>query len=186
MSRLFVTDSPVPIYEFDLTEVISDVAPSVVFIRPKMDVATRAKVTSELFTLSKDNNSVEARLGANELALLIHNIVRWDGPLFLDDQGRPIPCTPEQISKFDPTDPFIAKISDEISKRNKSPKAPEASPTNSTSANAGEVASNPSKQSISVQLATTTPRSPLRSAMDGRLIRSDGSTPTILTNSSDD
>ena len=170
MSRYFVTDAPVAVPEFDPSEVISDTPPNVIYIRAKMDMQTKAKVTSELFTLGKDNTSVEARLGANELALLIHNIVRWEGP----DLGG-IPCTPETIRTLDPSEPHLVKVLDEIARRNRSKEGPSPkSATAGTSGNAGAAASSPSSDTgLSAQLATTTSRSPLLSAINGRPSRSD-------------
>lgn len=170
MSRYFVTDSPVPIPEFDPSEVISDAKPNVIYIRPKMDVATKGKVTSEMFTLGKDN-SLEARLGSNELALLIHNIVRWEGP---DFDG--VPCDAAHIRTLDPTEPHVAKVLEAIAERNKSPKAPKASATTSTSMSATPIDSpiRPNQESVSLQLASTPPRSPLLRSLDGRQNRSDG------------
>lgn len=174
MSRLFVTDQPVAVWEFDPAEVISETPPSVVYIRARMDYATDAKVKSELFTLGKDSATVEARLGENTLALLKHNIVRWEGPLFVDDAGRPISCTPENIGKIDPQDPFIARVAEEIARRNARKAGPSPkSATASTSESAGVPASNQNNESISVQLATGTSRSPLLSAINGRPNRSD-------------
>lgn len=163
MSRYFVTDAPVPIPEFDASEVISDVRPNVIHIRPKMDVATKAKVTSEMFTLGKDN-ALEARLGSNELALLIHNIVRWEGP---DFDG--VPCDAAHIRTLDPTEPHIAAVLEAIAERNKSPKVQKASATTSTSTSATSTDSTipPSQEGVSLQLASGVSRSPLLRSLDG-------------------
>lgn len=170
MPKYFVSDAPVAIPEFDPSAVISDVAPNVIYIKAKMDVATKAKVTSEMFSLGKGGD-LEARLGANEMALLIHNIVRWEGP----DLGS-VPCTPENIKKLDPTEPHIAKVLEEIATRNRSPKAPKASATSDTSTSDTSIdlitrpsqALSPSAPSANGQL-----RSPLRRSLDGHLSRSD-------------
>jgi len=170
MSRYFVTDPPVPVYEFDPTEVISETPPNVIYIRAKMDVATDAKVKSELVTMGADNKTVEMRLGENQLALLIHNIVRWDGP----DLGS-VPCTVANIRALDPTEPHIVLVLDEIARRNKRPDSPNPKPpagsTPGKNGAAGWVASD--QPSLSHQLAIGIGKSPLRSAMDGHLNRSD-------------
>lgn len=188
-SRLFVTDAPVPIYEFNPTEVISATEPSVIYIRARMDVETSGRVTSELFTMGKgEDRGLEAHVGANQTALLVHNIVRWDGPLFyrtdandavmLDGHGRPllIPCTPESIRTLDPNDPFIANVLEEIATRNKKRESPKAgSPTASGSMSAGAVdstASPANDASPTSPLANGASRSSLQSAVDGRLNRS--------------
>lgn len=170
MSRYFVNDPPVAVPEFDPSAVISDVRPNVIYIRARMDVATDAKVKSELFRLGKDSASVEAHLGANQMALLVHNIVRWEGP---DLDG--VPCTPETIRTLDPTEPHLALVLEAIAERNKRPAGPSPkSATASTSASAGGRDSRPSQEpGISMQLATGMSRSPLQSAITGRLSRSD-------------
>lgn len=174
MSRYFVNDAPVPIPEWDDDDgVISDRAPNVIYIRARMDVATKGRVTSEMFTLGKDSQ-LEARLGENTTALLVHNIVRWSGP---DFDG--VPCTPENIRKLDPTEPHLDKVLDAIAERNKSPKAPKASatPATSTSAGATDLSTPPSPESISLQLASGPRKSPLLNATIGRLDKSENSTP---------
>lgn len=181
MSRYFVTDPPVAVPEFDPSEVLSETPPNVIYIRAKMDVATDAKVKSELVTMAPDNKTVEMRLGENAVALLVHNIVRWEGP----DLGG-VPCTPEQIRKLDPTEPHIALVLDEIGRRNARPAGPSPKSQGvSTSASAGATdyqhparPGSDDRASLSLQLATTTPRSPLRSVITGRQNRSDDSTPT--------
>lgn len=168
MSRYFVTDSPVAIPEWDDDPaIISTTKPNVIYIKSKMDVATKAKVTSEMFTVGKDSQ-LEARLGANELALLIHNIVKWDGP---DFDG--VPCTPDRIRTLDPTEPHIAKVLEVIAERNKPPKSPKAEAGISNSTSNGDTGSTIPPQSVSLQLATGVPRSPLLRSLDGHRNRSD-------------
>src|SRR5262245_681748 len=137
MPRYFVTDPPVPIYEFDPTEVISATPPNIIWIRSKMDIATDAKVKSELLRFGKDSQ-IEAHIGENELSLLIHNIVKWEGP----DLGT-VPCTPEQIRKLDPTEPHLRAVLAAIAERNQRAAGPSPkSAAASTFASAGAVDSN--------------------------------------------
>jgi hypothetical protein len=181
MSRFFVTDPPVAIYEFNPAEVVSDKAPNIIWIRARMDVQTRGKVSSELVKIGKNGEGIEGHLGDNEMALLLHNIVRWEGPDFVDEAtGQPVPCTPERIRTLDTADPFIARVVDEIGERNQKRKSPNPkSVTASGSMSAGEAGSTaPHPQSVSLQLATSPSRSSLRSALDGHLSRSDDSIPT--------
>ena len=167
MSRYFVDAAPIAVPEWDEDpSIISDRPPNVIWIKSKMDVATKGKVTSEMFTLGKDSQ-LEARLGSQELALLIHNIVKWEGP----DFDR-VPATRENIMRLDPTEPHIAKVLEVIAERNKSPKAPKGSAIDSTSTNNGAIDSITSEPSISMQLASTPTKSPLRPALDGRRARS--------------
>ena len=183
MSRYFVTDPPVAVYEFDASAVISDVAPNVIYIKSKMDLATDARVKSELVKMAGDNKTMEMHLGENQLALLIHNIVKWEGP----DLAQ-MPCTPENIRKLDPTEPHIVLVLDEIARRNARKAAPNPkSPTAPGFVTNGSLAASPASEAgISLQLATSTPRSDSRSALAGHLRRSASSTLTTSPNSSDD
>lgn len=131
MSKYFVSDEPIPVREWDDPHRVSDQLPNVIWVRSKMDVKTKGAVTSEMFAMTKEN-TMEARLGQNETALLVHNIVKWGGP-DLDA----IPCTRANIEKLDPTEPHIARVLEVIAERNKSPKAPPASSTSGTSSSAG-------------------------------------------------
>lgn len=185
MPRYFVTDAPVAVLEFDPAKTISDVPPNAIYIKARMDVETKGKVTSEMVTLGADQKSLEFRAGANETALLVHNIVGWEGPDFAG-----VACTPENIRKLDPTEPHVARVLEEIALRNRAKAGPSPkSPGASTSMSAGAHGSNASPAvpaSQALQLATGIPRSPLQSALDGRLTRSDASIPTTSTNSSHD
>lgn len=124
--RLFVSSELVPVYEFDpSTQPEGTEPPSVVYIRTKMDMATQAAVTNDLIKID-DDRKVGMDIGANTLILLIHNIKRWSGPLFLDEDGQVIPCDAEHIRMLDPFDPFVIKVAQEINDRNKRPKSPNA------------------------------------------------------------
>ncbi len=173
MSRFFVTDPPVAIREFDETEIVSDKPPNVVFIRARMDVATRGKVSGELLKLGENGQGLEGHLGNNNLALLLHNIIRWEGPDFVDEMGRPIPCSPENIKKLDTNDPFIEHILDEIGERNKkreSPKSGSATNSGFTSATAPGLIASPASdgESQSLQSANGNSKLTLRRASAGR------------------
>lgn len=125
MSRYFVTDPDVPIYEFDPGTMLDGQGqgqePNVIYIRARMDVTTRAKVQNAMTSASQTDGKleVEIRPGDNILALLVHNITRWAGP----DLG-PIPCTPEMIGKLDTSDPHVARVLAEIGDRNKPTPSP--------------------------------------------------------------
>jgi hypothetical protein len=173
MSRYFVTDPPVAVPEFDTSEVVSECAPNIIWIRARMDVATSGKVANELVKVGGDN-APEYHLGAQQVALLIHNIMQWEGP---DFDG--VPCTPERIRTLDPNEPHIVKVLEEIAERNKpraSPNAKSAGANTSTTNGApGSIARPPiptNHENVSLQLATTIPRSPLQNALDGRLSKS--------------
>jgi len=123
MSRFFVDDPPVPIYEFPPGETVLDenskpVRPAVIWIKARMDVETTAKVQDATLAMGK-NNQAEIRIGENGLALLIHNIVKWEGPGFDD-----MPCTPERIKRLNPNEPLIAAVIQEIAIRNRTTPSP--------------------------------------------------------------
>lgn len=136
MSRYFVDGASVAVYEFDAESVMAEAAPNVIWIKSRMDMATQAKVQSELMQIAADGKTLEAHLGQNQLALLIHNIVKWDGP----DLGM-IPCTAENIRRLDPNEPHLALVLEEIAKRNtRTPSPLPKSPGGNTSASDGEAA----------------------------------------------
>lgn len=170
MPRFFVTDPPVPVAEFEPGTVFADdgqpLRPNVMWIKPRMDVETSGKVKSELLQLGADQKTVEFRAGANELALLVHNIVRWEGP---DLDG--VPCTPETIRKLDRTEPLITRVLEAIAERNRPKASPDPkSPTASGSRPAGlSAASLASGGDGFLPSESGTLRSPLLSAVDGRL-----------------
>jgi len=133
MSRYFVNSTPVAVFEFDVTNVFSEQAPNIIWIKSKMDLQTQAAVQSELLKLGADNKSIEAHLGSNVMALLIHNIVHWEGP---DFDG--VPCTPATIRTLDPQLPLLELVIEEIARRNKRTPSPNPKSAGvSTSASAG-------------------------------------------------
>jgi hypothetical protein len=170
MSRYFVNDPPVPIPEFDAGAVISDTPPNVIYIRSRMDIETRGKVSSELVKIGGDNKTMEMQLGQNQTALLIHNIVRWEGP---DFDG--VPCDAAHIRTLDPNEPHIEKVLREIDARNLKKVAPNPKPpiANGFATNGSHDVSHPNEAGISLQLATGISRSPLLRALDGHQNRSD-------------
>lgn len=152
MSKYFVTSDPVAVYEFDPATTESDQPPNVIWIRPRMSVEVKGRVTSDLVALGADQKTLEFRAGANELALLVHNIVRWSGP---DLDG--VPCDADHIRQLDPTEPHIARVLEEIARRNTTqasgnPKSVGANGLPSV----GAPGSNTLRESIAHRLATTT------------------------------
>jgi hypothetical protein len=176
MSRRFHVDpgERVDIYEFEPDAMLSDAPPNVITIRARMDVATAGRVASELLQLGTDNKP-ELHVGAHVGALLLHNILAWRGPDFDD-----LPCTPANIRCLPSaqSDPFIAKVADAIGARNQprgspNPKPPTASGFGSAGgADSSADAPTDDGPRLSRPLATTTRRSPLRSALDGHRDRS--------------
>lgn len=176
MSKYFVDDEPVPIYEFDPESMISDKAPNVIWIRPRMNVEIDGRVKSELLKLGADGKTPEVHVGAQQMALLIHNIMRWSGP----DLGN-VPCTPQIIRKLDPTDPHIEKVLEAIAERNRRRESPVP---NSRTASGLRIAGGSSAALEAATmpgfrpLETTTRQSSWQSRLDGLQSKLDDATQT--------
>lgn len=180
MSRYFVSDQPIPVYEFEPGSVLGEDGqprrPNVIYIRSKMNFKTETRVNAAAL---KVDTSGTGEIHPEEylIALLVQNIVRWEGP---DFDG--VACTPENIENLDPDEPHIERVCDEIARRNKkrtspNPKSPTANGSMS-GGGAGLPASQGTAPSVSLQLATGTPKSALRSASAGRMSKSDDVTRT--------
>jgi len=93
-----------------------------VYIRAKMSGKVRAAVQDEMRArgFRKDEDVEVSGMGSYRLALLIHNIVRWEGPEF---EG--VPCTRENILGIDPQDALWEAVADEIGKRNEPKESPD-------------------------------------------------------------
>lgn len=101
-----------------------------IYIRAKMSMDIRSKVSNDLLRLKmtrsskKDNNEMEGTFSADEQRkmLLIHNIRRWEGPGFSKSDERgvlvPLPCNRANKELLDVTDPLIEKVLEEINQRN--------------------------------------------------------------------
>lgn len=115
MSR-FVPNEPIPVHTED------DPA-NVIYIRPRMDVGTLALVRSAMTSISMHANvmtnamptsaDLKFDIGAYNLALLTHNIMRWSGPDFDN-----VPCNPDNIKRLDQDDPLVGRVLQEINNRN--------------------------------------------------------------------
>lgn len=138
MSRFFTDpDEREPIYEFDPNEVISETPPNVVWIRPRMNMLTRSKAQTAAYSFGGEG--VEADFSKNLVALAVLNILDWEGPDFLDKNGKKIPCNRQNIERMVEGDPFIARVMEEIGKRNKPAKSPDPkSPATNGSMTAGD------------------------------------------------
>lgn len=185
MSRRFQIDpnGRDPIYEFPPGEQ-GDLQPNIIYIRPRMSVAIHDKVKAAAAHIEFQKDAQGKVTGVEETdiagylsALLIHNIVAWEGP---DFDG--LPCTSETIMLLPGNDPFIERVRGEIAKRNQRSASPSPkSPAGSGFSSAGRLDSKPPAPAAltSHELATGIARSSLRSALDGRLNKSENSTPTI-------
>lgn len=80
---------------------VSDDAGNTVFIRRKMDMGARLRITEA------------ASAGESMVAYYVNNILTWEGPDF-----RGIKCTPENIEKIDLDDPFWVTVGNRIAELN--------------------------------------------------------------------
>lgn len=96
---------------------------SSVTIRAKMDFKTTAKVQNDMLNISlADGGEMKASgILAQKLSLLKHNILSWDGPMFINDEGKPVKFAPEVLDSLDPVESegFITLLFDTIAKLNK-------------------------------------------------------------------
>lgn len=114
---------------------VSDEAGNTVFIRAKMDLATRAARQRELLDVHRPGAVLSAL--TSQLMLLRYSVLDWEGPAFAngtDEAGNAtfLPCTRANIDRLDPDEPLVAKVLSEIGLRN-TPRL----------AKAGEVAADP-------------------------------------------
>lgn len=93
----------------------------VIYIRRKMDFGTQARVHGSTMRLG----GTEVAAG---LALVMHNTIAWEGPGFRDERGKALPCTPEQIEQFDPTDPLLRAAAQKIVELNTPEDTPDPLP----------------------------------------------------------
>lgn len=119
-----------------------DITPDmdVVFIRTKMDYGTRQRVLGSAAKLVQgkagnrkqrraaaaakkrgEANDVQFDIGAYQIALLVHNILAWQGPAFVGHL-----CSQASIETLNPEEPLVQKVLQEISDRNTDPSAAEA------------------------------------------------------------
>jgi hypothetical protein len=98
-----------------------------VYIRAKMSAKVQAQVQDEMRArgFGKNEDLEVQGMGSYRLALLIHNIVGWDGPEF-----EHVPCNRTNIERIDPNDPLWDAVAEEIGKRNAAKESPDPnSPT---------------------------------------------------------
>ena len=138
----------------DVSKIAVTHGENTIFVKRKMDFGTTALVRDELFRIGLRNggkpDSVYVSQGAQELALLVHNIVGWEGPGFAG-----VPCTEENIKRLDPDEPIIAAVVAKINELN-TKRAGEPDPKSSMSG--GEVSStagaNPAPEPLTTSTST--------------------------------
>ena len=94
----------------DARETIADDNGNSVTIRAKMSIANRA-------TVAADTRRFENTRSGQDVGLLAANIVEWEGPLFQDDFGKPVPCTRRNIFRLDPTNADWLHLQNKVLKR---------------------------------------------------------------------
>ena len=95
-----------------------------IYIKAKMDYGTVAAVQDEIKATGGGTDGMQfERLGSYRMALLAHNIVAWEGPDFMDANGKPVPCTRANIERLDPNEPIVEMVAAEIGERNRKPEA---------------------------------------------------------------
>ncbi len=99
---------------------------NIVWIKAKMDIRTLTAVQTDLMKIQIDTtaasngslNSVDFLFSpvGQKLAMLRYNITRWRGPLFVDEDGRPVPCKPEMIDRlnYEENEYWIDMVLDKI------------------------------------------------------------------------
>ena len=105
-----------------------------VYIKAKMSAGTKALLEDEIKTSGSvrrkegeetvDEAAVSG-FGSYGMLLRIHNIVAWEGPDFVDADGKPIPCTRANIMRMDPTDPLYDLVGERIGELNKKQESPD-------------------------------------------------------------
>jgi hypothetical protein len=118
---MFISDERVPVTVGDNT----------IFIRPKMSVGVKNRVIGAAAKV--EGKGAEFNVGAYTTALLVHNVLGWEGPAF---EG--FKCTPENIEKLDPDESLVEAAIEEIARRN---------PQGKTDPNSAIAGSNGSKES---------------------------------------
>jgi hypothetical protein len=167
---MFVSKEPVPVS-------LPEDSENIIYIKTKMDYGTKQRVQAAILRITAQDaghaGETPMDMAAYQIALLVHNILKWDGPAFVDATGRAVPCTPANIEALDPDEPLLAAVLAEISRRNT--RADDADPNAlPPSANDG---STDSKALTSTE-APGTSTSPLPNATNGRPRKLTPVTPT--------
>jgi hypothetical protein len=101
---------------------ISDEHGNTIYIRMKMDVATEGQFKDALVRITGGRKALKSfMVGKAQTALLQLNIVAWEGPRFTG-----VPCNHTMIGRLDPHEPLVAKVLQEIDRRNAPPALPDA------------------------------------------------------------
>lgn len=96
----------------------------VIYIKPKMGFGSLERVKGALtrsVIQAEEGGALAAEfdLGRANIALLVENIVGWEGPAFADaSTGKSVPVNPVNIEQLDSDNPLVNLALAEINKRN--------------------------------------------------------------------
>lgn len=108
-----------------------------VWVKARMTLRDQTAVENELMSIRVNADQMAAAkdgrvpsldivfsVTAQKMVLLKHNLVRWAGPAFEND-GKPVPCTPEYIERLDPVEcaDWIDQIAERIGELNEAKRA---------------------------------------------------------------
>lgn len=141
----------------DTSEVAVTDGDDTIYVRRKMGIGIASIVQDAIFKLSvRDGKLGDVRpsKAAYDLAMLQHNIVRWEGPGFANGNGKAKPVTPEAIAEIDQHDPLLRKALDRIVELNA---PPEDAPDPKSSTSNGASTSTASAKRRPTEATTSTP-----------------------------
>ena len=103
-------------------EVWDDARENVIYVYRRMSFGIKCRVEDTLTQMALVNGrtgDIRFTVGAQRLALAVHNIVGWSGPDFVDPTTRrDVPCTPEAVERLDPSYPLLVKAQQKITELN--------------------------------------------------------------------
>lgn len=79
------------------------------------------------------------QLGRARMKLLELNILAWDGPAFIDYDGKAVPCTPAMIQQLNPQEPLIIAVLERIEELNRPQELPDGEEADEIDAHGGEI-----------------------------------------------
>lgn len=110
---LFNNGESVPVYLEDDPQNIVHIKSRMTYADTQKCMSASTRVLNKGEQAQEDAGRVSVDVGAYNLLFLKLNVVRWEGPLF---EG--IPCTPENVERFNAGHPLLLKVLDEIGERN--------------------------------------------------------------------
>lgn len=96
-------------------ETVSDDKGNTFWVKAKMDIATESAVAADIMRIG--GVGIIA-LQLQSFCLLRRNLKAWDGPDFLDEKGKAIPCTLAMIDKLDPAEQIVKDAIEKIAELN--------------------------------------------------------------------